>query len=263
VRPSPPLYDTVRQGRCQLCDTVPPTLVRSTLRTLERGRQNPRKGDERLFHACPGPRRDVGPVRRVSSVTICPARPSPPSRRHPGHCSAIPDAVGARGDKTPPRPRLCPLRPPVSCTLESVWTTTEREAPMPPPSKPLLGAYMARRDAPPEARFARTAVYSATLYTIPSRVARIVRHACRLPPPWPIKGGQSLCRRRKNDRQHSPTRFLPSPRYWHSPQSKPQGPGGSTSPASLVAALCKHHGATQYNASSTSLLDVRPRPEPG
>jgi hypothetical protein len=45
---------------------------------------------------------------------------------------------------------------------------------------------------------------------------------------------------------------------------KPQGPEGPTSsPALLVAPLCNHNGATQYSASSTPLLDVRPRPEPG
>jgi hypothetical protein len=33
---------------------------------------------------------------------------------------------------------------------------------------------------------------------------------------------------------------------------KPQGPGGpASSPALLVAPLCKHNGATQYSASST------------
>jgi hypothetical protein len=121
VRPSPPLYDTVRQGQCQLRDTMPPTLVRPTRRTLERGRWNPRKGDGRLFHACPGLCRDVRPVGRVSSVIINPVQPSPPSRRHPGHCSAIPDAVGLRSDKTPPRRLLCALRSPVSCTLESAY----------------------------------------------------------------------------------------------------------------------------------------------
>ena len=119
--PGEAIPTTVRQGQCQLRDTAPPTLVRPTRRTLERGRRNPRKGDGRLLRACPGPRHDVGPVRRVTSVTVGPARPSPPSRRHPGHCSAIPDAVGVRGDKTPPRPRLCPLRPPVSHTLESAY----------------------------------------------------------------------------------------------------------------------------------------------
>jgi hypothetical protein len=43
--------------------------------------------------------------------------------------------------------------------------------------------------------------------------------------------------------------FPPSPRYWHSASIKPQGPGGlSSSPATLVAPLCKHYGATQYSA---------------
>jgi hypothetical protein len=44
VRPSPPLCDTMRHGRCQSCDTVPPTLIRLTRRALERGRRNPRRG---------------------------------------------------------------------------------------------------------------------------------------------------------------------------------------------------------------------------
>jgi hypothetical protein len=35
--PSPPLWGTVRRGRCQLRDTVPPTIVWLTRRTLEGG----------------------------------------------------------------------------------------------------------------------------------------------------------------------------------------------------------------------------------
>jgi hypothetical protein len=100
---------------------VPPTLVRPARRTLERGRRNPRKKDGRLPHARPGRCRDVGPVRCVPSVTISPMRPSPLPRRHPGYCSAIPDAVGVRDDKTPPRLLLCTLRPPVNRTLESAY----------------------------------------------------------------------------------------------------------------------------------------------
>jgi hypothetical protein len=37
-------------------------------------------------------------------------------------------------------------------------------------------------DAPPEARFARTAVYSTTLCTILLHVIRTVRHDCKPPP---------------------------------------------------------------------------------
>jgi hypothetical protein len=41
-RPSPPLCSTVRCGRCQPRDTVPPTPVRLTRRALEGGRRHPR-----------------------------------------------------------------------------------------------------------------------------------------------------------------------------------------------------------------------------
>jgi hypothetical protein len=109
---------------------VSPTLVRPARRTLERGRRSPRRGDGRLFHAHPGPRCDVGPVKRVSSVTISPVQPSLPSRRHPEHCSTIPDVVGVRSDKTLPRPLLCPVRPPVSCALESTCGRQPNERPL-------------------------------------------------------------------------------------------------------------------------------------
>jgi hypothetical protein len=133
VRPSPPLYSTVQYGQCQLRGTVPPTSVRPACRTLERGRRNPQKGYECLSRARTGRRRDVGPVRRVSSVTIGPMRPSPPLHHHPKHCSTIPDAVGTQDDKTSPRPPLCDLQPFVSSTLE--LTHARR------PNKKLPGRY--------------------------------------------------------------------------------------------------------------------------
>jgi hypothetical protein len=92
---------------------------------------------------------------------------------------------------------------------------------------------------------------------------KIVRHACKLLPPWLIKGG-AVPRTQEDDGQRSPTRSPPSPRYWNLPQSKPLGLGGqASSPASLAAPLYEHHGAKQYSAPCTPLLDVRPRPEPG
>jgi hypothetical protein len=75
----------------------------------------PSKGDGRQSCAHTGPCRDVG---RVPAITISPVRPSPPSWRHPEHCSSIPDTVEARGNRTSPRPLLRPVRPPVSGTLE-------------------------------------------------------------------------------------------------------------------------------------------------
>jgi hypothetical protein len=64
----------------------------------------------------------------------------------------------------------------------SVRTTTREGAPTPPPSKPFLDGYRARHDALPEAGFARTAVCSMVLYTIPQHVVKIVRHGCKPPP---------------------------------------------------------------------------------
>jgi hypothetical protein len=100
---------------------VLPTLVRPARRTLERRRRNPQRGDGRLSRARPSQRRDVGPVRRVSSVTISLVRPSPLPRRHPGHCSTIPDTEGVQDDQTPPHLLLCTLRPLVNRTPKSVY----------------------------------------------------------------------------------------------------------------------------------------------
>jgi hypothetical protein len=86
------------------CDTVPPAPVRPARRTLERGRRNPRKGYRHLPRANAGQHRDIRPMEHVSPVTFGPVRSSPPLCNHPGHCSAIPDVVGTRDDKTPPRP---------------------------------------------------------------------------------------------------------------------------------------------------------------
>jgi hypothetical protein len=48
--------------------------------------------------------------------------PSPPALcGHPRRCAAILGAVGARDDKTLPRPQLCNSRPSVSRTLESAY----------------------------------------------------------------------------------------------------------------------------------------------
>jgi hypothetical protein len=110
-------------------------------------------------------------------------------RRHPGHCIAIPNAVEVCGDGASPRQLLYP------CTASHQWhpqvltrAVTEQETSTPPPSKPLLDTHRMRHDVPPEARFARTAVYSVALYTMLLHVGKIVWYACKLPSPWPIKG---------------------------------------------------------------------------
>jgi hypothetical protein len=130
-------------------------------------------------------RQDRSPA---SPSALCdhPRRP----RCHPGHCIAIPDVVEAYDDGTQPRqllyPRTASRQQHPRVLMRAV---AEQETATLPPSKPFLGAHRTRHDAPPEARFVRAAVYSATLYTMPLHVCEIVRHACKLSPPWPTKGG--------------------------------------------------------------------------
>jgi hypothetical protein len=114
---------------------------------------------------------------------------------------AVPDAIPATASPSPTLWRRAatgrrhasyctPVRPRVNGTLESSHRAVARqETSTQPPSKPLLGTHRTRHDAPPEARFARTAVYFVTLCTMPLHAGEIVRYACKLPPPWPIKGG--------------------------------------------------------------------------
>jgi hypothetical protein len=209
VRPSPPLCDAVRHGRCQSRDTVPPTLVRLMRRALERGRQNPRRGGggrtsiPRLPRTTPWRQASgTGHLRRRRSYAAILAVPTPSRalHRHPLCCAgtgwqdAATPAVVRPTDSCQPHPRV------------GVRTTTLRRTSTLPPSKPLLGGHRARHDAPPEARFARTVVHSVVLCTIPPHVARTVRHACKLPPPWPIKGGASPLPQ-GDDRGHSPHTF--------------------------------------------------------
>jgi hypothetical protein len=137
-----------------------------------------------------GQRRDVGPAGPVTSVSIGPVRPSPPSsvpsrslHHHPRRCGGVRKRDAAT-PTTVPRTASRQQHPRV-LTRAAI----EQATPTPPPSKPLLDTHRTRHDASPDARFARTAVYSMTLYTMPLHVEEIVRHACKLLPPWSIKGG--------------------------------------------------------------------------
>jgi hypothetical protein len=93
---------------------------------------------------------------------------------------------------------------------------------------------------------------------------RIVRHACKLLPPWPIKGEavpQPQGTRRRIAITHTLPAFATILALASINTSGTWRPGLLST--TLVAPLYEHHGAKQYSAPSTPLLDVRPRLKPG
>jgi hypothetical protein len=177
---------------------------------------------------------------------------------HPRHYSATPGTVtisstllectgtGRRHDR-----HCAAYGPPVDGTLEAAHgggRTTNHYA------ATLEAALVREQDAPrrPDRSWIRqdgrqlcgTARHASTH-------RKIVRHACKLLPPWPIKGG-AVPRPQGDDGPRSPSRSPPSLRYWHLPQSIPLGLGGpASSPATLVAPLYEHHSVKLYSAPST------------
>jgi hypothetical protein len=104
----------MRQGRCQLRDTVPPTPVRLTRCTLEGGWRHPRMSFRcsrraTLLRQAGG----IGHPHHCQPCATIPATAAPRRTlwRHP-------DAVGAHGDQTSPQRPLCHIRAPVNGTLE-------------------------------------------------------------------------------------------------------------------------------------------------
>jgi hypothetical protein len=156
----------VRQGWCQLRDTVPPTLVRLMRRALEGGPATPSSPPlvtlqgqtvtsgrrERHPHGC----QSCGDP-RPCSATLRTATTTPTLLSMRGRDTATP----ATAPRTNHHQRLPRAR------LETPLSTTT-----PPPSKSPLFKHRARHDAMTEARFARTTVNSPALYAIPSHVAK-------------------------------------------------------------------------------------------
>jgi hypothetical protein len=252
------LCDAVRNGQQKPRGTVPPTPVWPTRRTLERGRRSPLREDGRLLHARTGLRRDVGPT---GPVTIGPMRPSPTPSRALHHHLLHYGRTGRQDAATP-----AAVRPTASRQLHpraNVRTTTTRATLTPPPSKPLLDGHRARHDAPPDARFVGTTVYSVALYAMPPRVDKTVRHACKLPPPWPIKGGV-VPQPQGGEGHRSLARFSPLPRYWHLTQSVPLEPGGpASSPTPLVAPSTSTTVQRNIVPRAHPCWTYGPQPEPG
>jgi hypothetical protein len=159
----------VRQGRCQLRDTVPPTPVRLTHRALEGGPAAP----SNIFYVLIQGHTVTSGWRDRSSPslsTLC---------SHPRHCRTMPDTVATsqrcwdvRGQDiattatvphTGPRQRH-PRTPPPTAAGQPTAT--------PPPSKPLLYGHRTHHDTSTGAGFTRTAVSSPALLAIPPHVGK-------------------------------------------------------------------------------------------
>jgi hypothetical protein len=231
---------------------------------------NPRRGAdstlERLFCAYAGPRRDVRPAGSVILVAANPVRPSPPLLHHAGRCDDILTLLGRAGTRRLHDGHCATYGPPVNGTLESAHyggRTTNCCA------TTLEAAPVRAQDAPRRLNRSRIRQDGRQLHGTARHAAtrrEIVRHTCKTTPSSAYKRrGNPPAAGGRDDRHRTPLRSPPSPRYWHLSQSIPLGLGGqASSPTSLVAPpLYEHHGAKQYSAPSTPLLDVRPRPEPG
>jgi hypothetical protein len=175
----------MRRGQCQLRGNVSPTFCTANSSSPRRGAVEPSKGDEYLFYVYTGLHRDVRPAGAVFSVAVKPCAAIPASaaslQRHSGHCSDIPDAVKDAQGRDVAKPTTV-LRT-ASCQRhprDSARAAAGRATSTPPPSKPLLYGHRTRHDASPEAGFARTAIYSMALYTMPPHVGEIVRYDCKL-----------------------------------------------------------------------------------
>jgi hypothetical protein len=175
----------VRRGRCQLRDTVSATPVRLTRCALE--------GDgstlECLSFAYAGPCRDARPAGSVIPVAVNPVRPCLPLPHQARHCGNISALLGHAGTRRLHNSHCASYGSPVNCTLESAHyggQSTNRY------TATLEAAPVRAQDAP--RRLNRSGIRQdgrqlhGTARHTPTR-REIVRHACKLLPPWPIKGG--------------------------------------------------------------------------
>jgi hypothetical protein len=153
----------------------------------------PRRGAsdtlEYLLRAYAGPRRDVGPVGSVIPVVVSPVRPSPPLPHHTGRCGDIPALLGRTGTRHRHNGHCATYGLPINDTLElahhggrstNYCATALEAAPVQAQDAPRrLNGSEIRQDS---RQLCSTVCHTAT------RI-EIVQCACKLLPPWPIKGG--------------------------------------------------------------------------
>jgi hypothetical protein len=163
--PSPPLWGTVRRGRCQPRDTAPPTLVRLTCRALEGGPATP---SNHFLMNLQGQVMTLG-RRDAIPTTVGRVRPPPCSQHHAGHVTTTPAPCGTRG-----RDAATPITVPRTDRrqrLPQAFLKTPRPATTPLPSKLPLFGYKVHHDDQIVARTVKAAAYSVALHTILPHVA--------------------------------------------------------------------------------------------
>jgi hypothetical protein len=136
-----------------------------------------------------GPRRDVRPVGAVIPVVVKPVRPSPPLPHHAENCDGIPMLLECTGTRHRHDYHCAAYGPPVDDTLESArgggrttnhYATTLETTPVRAQDTPrCLDRSRIRQDS---RQLHGTARHASTR-------RKIVWHASKLLPPWPIKGG--------------------------------------------------------------------------
>jgi hypothetical protein len=168
---------------------VLPAPVRLTHRALEGGGGG--ETLEYLLRAYAGPCRDVRPAGSCIPVVVSPVRPSPSLLHHARRCGDTPTLLGRTGTRHCHNGHSATYGLPVNDTLElahhggrstNYYAATLEATPVRAQDAPRrLNGSGIRQD---DRQLHSTVRHTAT------RI-EIVRHACNLLPPWPIKGGEA------------------------------------------------------------------------
>jgi hypothetical protein len=152
----------------------------------------PRRGAgetlEHLLRAYAGPRRDVRPAGSGIPVAVSPVRLSPPLPHHARRCGDIPALLGCAGTRHRHNSHCATYGLPVNSTLElahhggrstNYCAAALEAAPVRAQDAPRrLNGSGIRQD---DRQLRSTILHTATCI-------EIVQRACKLLPPWPIKG---------------------------------------------------------------------------
>jgi hypothetical protein len=201
----------------------------------------PRRGAddtlEYLLRAYTGPHCNVRPAGSVIPVAVSPVRPSPPLPHHAGRCGDIPVLLGRMGTRHRHNGHCATYGPPVNGTLElahhggqstNYYTDTLEAAPVRAQDAPRrLNGSGIRHDG---RQLRSTVRHTAT------RI-EIVRRACKLLPPWPIKGGAAPQPRKQGTTLNNHSLAL---RLLHDIGTRLNQTSGTWRPRLLSRLACRH-----------------------